>query len=318
MPFLWVFGVPKACQCAKSVPSLCQIFAAPAAQAANKKSPAPAERPTRGQCIHRGKIPNARSSAATAVKNGTAKREPIAVMMFIRQLLPRRRAQQTRLGLQAAFLSQRYDLEDKALRHLPHAIRCAEKEIVACEADAALVAQTAPASAEHFSPMVIHDETYTTTKDAGSALLEACAAVTTSELVPIGTYRGFEMEVSFDRQEKEYRLTLRGQDYYPVPLGVDVRGNITRIDNALGNLAGSLQSEHQALADLQQQLAAAKEQMGVPFPQEAELVEKSARLAEVNAALNLDQRENEDLSDDVPDEGDGPAGPQKKKSVPER
>ena len=215
--------------------------------------------------------------------------------------------------LKGSFLSQRYDLEDKALRHLPSAISYSERQIAARETDAALAVQTAPASAEHFSPMVIHDVACTTTKDAGSALLEACAAVTSKDLVPIGTYRGFSMEVSFDRLEKEYHLTLRGQGNYPVSLGVDVRGNITRIDNALGSLSASLETERQTLADLRQQLAAAKEQMGVPFPQEAELAEKSAKLAKVNAALNLDHREPEVLGDDAPEEGEAP-GPKHKKA----
>jgi len=161
--------------------------------------------------------------------------------------------------------------------------------------------------------MVIHGEPYTTPKDAGSALLEACAAITGKDPTPIGTYRGFGMAVSFDRLKNEYSLTLRGQGHYPVGLGIDVRGNITRIDNALGNLSGSLQAERQTLADLRQQLETAKEQMGVPFPQETELAEKSARLAEVNAALNLDHRESEDLGDDVPEEGEAPAAPPRKK-----
>jgi len=215
--------------------------------------------------------------------------------------------------LKSSFLSQRYDLEDKALRHLPGNIRFMEGKILACEADARLAAKTRPATVEHFEPMVIHSETYTTTKAAGSALLEACAAVTSKDPIPVGTYRGFGMELSFDGIAKEYFITLRGQWQHRFSLGTDVRGNITRIDNALAGLPDALNSNRQALADFQQQLAAAKEQMVVPFPQEAELAEKSARLAEVNAALNLDQRENEDdLGDDVPEEGDVSAGARKK------
>ena len=215
--------------------------------------------------------------------------------------------------LKGSFLSQRYDLEDKALRHLPSAISYTEKRIAAREADTTLAAQTSPASAEHFAPMVIHGETYTTPKEAGSAILEACIAVTGKAQTHVGTYRGFDLAISFDGSAKEYSMTLRGQWQWQFTLGADIRGNIARIDNALGSLSASLETERQTLADLQQQLAAAKEQMGAPFPQETELAEKSARLAEVNAALNLDQREPEVLGDEAPEEGEDAAKPPCKK-----
>ena len=220
--------------------------------------------------------------------------------------------------LKSSFLSQRYDLEDKALRFLPHSIQYAEMKIAASETDARLATASAAASAEHFEPMVIHDETFTTPKEAGSAILAACVGITSMESVRLGMYRGFEMDLTFNGLEKGYYMTLRGAGSYSVPLGPDVRGNITRIDNLLANIPASLETERQTLADLYQQLAAAKERMVVPFPQEAELAEKSARLAEVNAALNLDHKENEDLDDEVPDEGDGTAGPQRKISSRER
>ena len=216
--------------------------------------------------------------------------------------------------LKSSFLSQRYDLEDKALRFLPRSIQYAEMKIAAGETDARLAAASAPASAEHFEPMMIHDETFTATKEAGSAILAACVGITSMESVRLGIYRGFEMELSFNGLEKGYYMTLRGAGSCSVALGPDVRGNITRIDNLLATIPGTLETERQTLADLHQQLAAAKEQMVVPFPQEAELAEKSARLAEVNAALNLDHKENEDLDDEVPDEGDAATGPQRKKS----
>jgi len=218
--------------------------------------------------------------------------------------------------LKSSFMSERYDLQDKAMKHLPARIKRIEREIVNLEADIALAARSSSASTEHFAPMVVEGRTLTTAKDAGFAILEACKAYSGKEPMPLGEYRGFTLEVSWDMWEKGHVLHIVGQERRKIDLGTDARGNISRIDNAVADLPKVIQAKQRALGEARQQLAVALEEKDKPFPQEAEFAEKSTRLGELTIALQIDVPEPEFLTDDVPDEGDD--APQRRKDARER
>ena len=136
--------------------------------------------------------------------------------------------------------------------------------------------------------------------------------------MPLGEYRGFKLEMSFGYFEGIHLLHIIGQGRHKIELGFDARGNITRIDNTLADLPKELQCSRDELKEANQQLASALAEKDKPFPQEVELSEKSGRLVELTAALQINEREPEILADDVPDEGDGTDAPQKKKDARER
>ena len=199
--------------------------------------------------------------------------------------------------LKANYLSQKYALEDKIAKYLPQEIREHEQSIAGYEADMAHLAENTCPDADGFSPMVIENKGYTTKKAAGSAILEACQAMTSPDPIPLGAYRGFAMVVRFDSISREYRVTLSHAMSYTVSLGTDLYGNITRLDNALAGIEAQRDTAREELENTKQQLATAQEQVNRPFPQEDELKAKSVRLDELNIALNLDKRDNEDLDD---------------------
>ena len=199
--------------------------------------------------------------------------------------------------LKSSYLSQKYVLEDKIAKYLPQEIRQYEQRIEGYGTDAAyLVAHTCP-DTDGFSPMVIEGKTYATKKAAGSAILEACHAMTSPDPIPLGEYRGFAMVLCFDPVSREYKVTLSHKMSYSVSLGGDLHGNITRMDNALAGIEAQQTASAELLANAKAQLAAAQEQVSRPFPQEEELRTKSARLDELNIALNLDKRDDENLDD---------------------
>ena len=138
---------------------------------------------------------------------------------------------------------------------------------------------------------------------AGKALLDACSQIESIEPVPIGSYRGFEMELTYEAFAKEYQVALKGALSHRVPLGTDVFGNITRLDNALNSLEQFLGSYRGALERTKEQLKTAKTEAEKPFDREAELREKSQRLAELTKLLKLDEKDRE-LLDSAPEEGD--------------
>ena len=199
--------------------------------------------------------------------------------------------------LKANFLSQKYALEDKIAKYLPQEIRQHEQSIAGYEADMAHLAENTCPDADGFSPMVIEHKGYTTKKAAGSAILEACQAMTSPDPIPLGAYRGFGMVMRFDSISREYRVTLSNKMSYTVSLGTDLYGNIARLDNALAGIEAQRDAAREELENAKQQFATAQEQVERPFPQEDELKAKSARLDELNIALNLDKRDNEDLDD---------------------
>ena len=145
-----------------------------------------------------------------------------------------------------------------------------------------------PQIAEGFCGMEIRGKAYTEKADAGEILLAACKDTKSADPVPLGSYRGFQMELSFDSFRNEFDVTLKGAVSHRVALGTDARGNITRLDNALAGIPERLERANEQLNNLYNQQEAAKAEVGKPFPQEAELTAKSQRLAELDAALNME------------------------------
>ena len=158
--------------------------------------------------------------------------------------------------------------------------------------------------------MTVKGVSYSEKGKAGQAILDECKAMKNPDPVPLGEYRGFQMDLLFDAMTREYKVKIKGSLSYTVPLGTDIHGNITRIDNVLEGLSKRLDMTSQQLENTKKQLETAKEDVEKPFNQEEELKAKTARLNELNALLNVDKRDNE-LVDSDPDT---PEEPEKKKN----
>ena len=192
-------------------------------------------------------------------------------------------------------LSQRYALEDSLLKHFPMEIRAAEKRIEGYQRDIALYEQN---KSEDFPGMILCGNTYTEKKDAGVAIIETCKAQTSPEAKEVGSYRGFALLLSFDTFSKTFCMTLRGSLSHTFDLSGDVYGNIQRMDNQLGSFSVRLAACEQSLTDLLEQKANAEAEVQKPFAQEEELNTKMARLAELDAMLNIDKRDDTVLDDE--------------------
>ena len=192
--------------------------------------------------------------------------------------------------VKANYLSQKYTLEDSLLKHYPREIRLTQERIKGYEADIALYEQH---RSEDFPGMLLCGTHYTEKKDAGTAILEACKAMTSPEAKEIGTYRGFTILLSYDIVAKVFRMTLRGELSHTVELGSDVHGNIQRMENMFEALPVRLSACEKVLDTLKEQMENAKAEVEKPFAQEQELAEKTARLAELDALLNIDKRESD-------------------------
>ena len=191
--------------------------------------------------------------------------------------------------MKANHQSQQYRLEDNILRHFPAQIEENKGFLSGFEADMKTL-EAHPHPKDGFAGMEVKGDLLTDKDNAGAALLEAFKDAKGLESVPIGTYRGFAMSLTVENFGKDFILTLKGRMSHRVELGKDARGNLVRIDNALAQMPERLQTVQGRLENVQAQLATAKAELGKPFPQEAELREKSARLAELNAELNIDDR----------------------------
>ena len=209
--------------------------------------------------------------------------------------------------LKANHLSERYSLEDQIIHHYPAEIRALEQKAEGYTADIERVKENTHPNEDGFSPMVIEGTRHTEKKAAGSAILEACKAIQNSEPVPLGQYRGLEMELCFDSMFREYKITLVGSLRHQVFLGSDVYGNIQRLDNALEGLPSSLAKTQYAIKSAQQNLEQAKAELNKPFPFEEELATKSARLGELNAMLDMDKPENAIVDGERGEEDSSPA-----------
>ena len=203
--------------------------------------------------------------------------------------------------LKSSFLSEKYALEDKIIKFYPQEIARRSDVIAGLKSDIERVAEYPKPSDETFIGMTVKGAFYSEKADAGNAILEACKEMTNPEPIPLGEYRGFTMELYFEA--REYKVRLKGELGYPVTLGTDTFGNITRLDNALEGLPKRLEMNEMELDNLKKQFETAKVDVERPFPQEEELKAKTDRLNELNALLNVDKRENEIVGGE-PDEGE--------------
>ena len=190
--------------------------------------------------------------------------------------------------LKADHQSQQYRLEDKLLKYFPAEIEKTKSFISRFEMDIK-TAEVHPQVKDGFCGMEVKGIKFAEKADAGEAILVACKSYHGLEAMPLGTYRGFQMDLSFESFTKEFQIALKGEMTHRVSLSESALGNLTRLDNAISSIEGRMEKSKQQLENLYTQQDTARAELGKPFPQEVELAEKSARLAELDALLNMDE-----------------------------
>ena len=190
--------------------------------------------------------------------------------------------------MKADHQSKQFRLEDQLLRYFPQQIEKNNGFIAGFQKDLETLA-THPLPEKSFVGMEVRGDHLTDRDNAGAAILEACKDAVSGKTMPLGSYRGFRMTLDYEPFGNQYILTLRGEMSHRVELGTDVRGNLTRIENVLSGITSRMEACRAQADNLRQQMAAAKLEVGTPFPQEAELRTKTARLAELDAELNMDK-----------------------------
>lgn len=210
--------------------------------------------------------------------------------------------------IKAGFLSEKYDLEDKIIKYYPEKIAFYTGLIEGLKQDIEVAKKHPKSTDDTFVGMEIQGAFFDEKAKAGQAILDACKAMKSSNAFHLGSYRGFNMEMYFDTVGREYGIRLKGRVSHDVKLGIDVHGNITRLDNALDGMEKRLERAVSDLENIQKQFETAKVEVQKPFAQEEELRTKTARLNELNALLDVDKRDNElvggehsDVGDDAPD-----------------
>ena len=188
--------------------------------------------------------------------------------------------------LKADHQSKQYRLEDQILKVFPAQIEQCRSVIQRLETDIQTV-QAHPLPKEGFVGIQVGSHTFDDKQLAGAAILAACKACKTMEAVHIGSYRGFEMELSFSPIQNAFEMSLKGAISHRLSLGTDARGNLTRMDNTLASIPDRLTHTKEQLSNVEYQMEAAKAELGKPFPQAEELTQKSYRLAELDAQLNM-------------------------------
>ena len=205
--------------------------------------------------------------------------------------------------LKSNFLSEKYALEDKIIKYYPQRIAALKTRLDGLTKDVETAKQHPKPTDDRFIGMTVSGVSYSEKADAGQAILEMCKAMTSPDPIPLGEYRGFQMELLFDTVERNYVVRLKGETSRNVPLGEDIHGNITRIDNGIERFAETLADTRNELENTKNQFETAKKEVEKPFVKEEELKAKTARLDELNILLNMDKRENEIVGGE-PDEGD--------------
>ena len=213
--------------------------------------------------------------------------------------------------LKSNFLSEKYALEDKIIKYYPQRIAALKTRLDGLTKDVETAKQHPKPTDDRFIGMTVSGVSYSEKADAGQAILEMCKAMTSPDPIPLGEYRGFSMELLFDTVERNYVVRLKGETSRNVPLGEDIHGNITRIDNGIERFAETLADTRNELENTQNQFETAKKEVEKPFAKEEELKAKTARLDELNILLNMDKRENEIVGGE-PDEGDDVPVPKSK------
>ena len=199
--------------------------------------------------------------------------------------------------LKSSYLSQKYALEDAIVKEYPRKVSALEQSITGYKEDIEQCRRNTSLNETGFCSMILMGNLVEEKKTAGETILELRKMVTDAEPILIGSYRGFAMELSFDRFSREYKLSLKHSLRHTITLGTDAFGNIQRIDNALNHLSENMAKCEERLSVAKGQLENAKIEIQKPFPQEEELQSKSQRLNEVNALLNLDGKEEEQTTE---------------------
>ena len=195
--------------------------------------------------------------------------------------------------LKANHLSQKYSLEDQILKSFPKKISSSEERIEGYKSDIEVVKENPAGDKDHFCGMTVKGRFYGDKKEAGEAIIASCKAMKNPDAIPLGSYRGFEMELFFEPSGQEFRITLKNSLRHTTALGTDVFGNIQRLDNLLEAMPDRLNACEEELSNTKQQLENAKAEVDKPFPHEEELKTKTERLAELNALLDMDKKDNE-------------------------
>ena len=205
--------------------------------------------------------------------------------------------------LKSNYLSEKYELEDKIIKYYPKTIAQTKETIAGLDKDISLAKEHPKPLDDTFVGIEVKGVSYSEKAEGGQRIIDACKEMTSPDPIPLGKYRGFDLELSFEPFEKAYQVKIKGSLSRSISLGTDAIGNITRIDNAIEKLPERLEAKKQELSTLEQQFATAKAEVEKPFDKEEELTEKTNRLNVLNGLLNVDKRENE-LVDGAPDEGD--------------
>ena len=213
--------------------------------------------------------------------------------------------------LKSNYLSEKYELEDKIIKYYPTTIARTKETIAGLEKDILLAKEHPKPLDDTFVGIEVKGVSYSEKAEGGQKIIDACKEMTSPDPVPLGKYRGFDLELSFDTFEKAYQVKIKGSLSRSVSLGTDAVGNITRIDNAIEKIPERLEAKSRELSTLEQQFATAKAEVEKPFDKEEELTEKTNRLNVLNGLLNVDKRENE-LVDGAPDEGDSVPTPKER------
>ena len=205
--------------------------------------------------------------------------------------------------LKSNYLSEKYELEDKIIKYYPKTIAQTKETIAGLDKDISLAKEHPKPLDDTFVGIEVKGVSYSEKAEGGQRIIDACKEMTSPDPIPLGKYRGFDLELSFEPFEKAYQVKIKGSLSRSISLGTDAIGNITRIDNAIEKLPERLEAKKRELSTLEQQFATAKAEVEKPFDKEEELTEKTNRLNVLNGLLNVDKRENE-LVDGAPDEGD--------------
>lgn len=213
--------------------------------------------------------------------------------------------------LKSNYLSEKYELEDKIIKYYPTTIARTKETIAGLEKDILLAKEHPKPLDDTFVGIEVKGVSYSEKAEGGQKIIDACKEMTSPDPVPLGKYRGFDLELSFDTFEKAYQVKIKGSLSRSVSLGTDATGNITRIDNAIEKISERLEAKSRELSTLEQQFATAKAEVEKPFDKEEKLTEKTNRLNVLNGLLNVDKRENE-LVDGAPDEGDSVPTPKER------
>ena len=213
--------------------------------------------------------------------------------------------------LKSNFLSEKYGLEDKVIKFYPQQIAYLKSRVEGLTKDVETAKLHPKPIDEQPLGMTVSGVSYSEKAEAGQAIINACKSMNSPDAIPLGEYRGFQMELYFDTVQRNYVVKLKGETSRDVPLGDDAHGNIVRIDNGIERFEEALADTKNSLENTEKQFETAKQEIEKPFAKEEELRAKTARLDELNILLNMDKKENEIVGGE-PDEGEAVGGRKEK------